>query len=58
MNNFKFEGYKKLELNGFLWETKNPSAVILIIHGFGEHAGRLFRSCRIFKLQKYYGNEL
>ena len=40
MENFKFNGYEQLELNAFLWETEIPSAVLLIVHGFGEHAER------------------
>lgn len=30
-------------LTGYLWDCENPSAVVCIIHGIGEHAGRYER---------------
>ena len=28
------------EINGEIWQAKDPLAVMIIIHGFGEHSGR------------------
>ena len=33
-------GNDKFEIHGVLWEAKEPSAVMIIVHGFGEHSGR------------------
>ena len=30
----------KFEIHGVLWEAKEPLAVMIIVHGFGEHSGR------------------
>lgn len=40
MEEIKFNSYKSLRLYSRLWETDSPKAVLLIIHGFGEHGGR------------------
>ena len=33
-------GNDKFEIHGVLWKAKEPSAVMIIVHGFGEHSGR------------------
>jgi len=40
MEQFKFSGYGGLKLCGRHWKTEHPQAVLLIIHGMGEHSGR------------------
>ena len=40
MEDFKINGYQSLQLHGMHWAVKSPKAVLLLVHGFGEHAGR------------------
>jgi alpha-beta hydrolase superfamily lysophospholipase len=40
MEEFDFTGYKSIRLHGRHWASEKPEAVILIVHGFGEHCGR------------------
>ena len=37
---FHLQTSEGLDLFGQRWETKSPQAVVVIIHGFGEHIGR------------------
>lgn len=37
--NFQFESQGE-SLTGYEWEVENPKAVVYLIHGIGEHAGR------------------
>lgn len=40
MKHFVFEGSDKKELDGYLYENENAKAVVLIVHGMQEYAGR------------------
>ena len=40
MEQFDFYGHQSLKLHGRLWKSDYPQAVLLIVHGFGEHSGR------------------
>ena len=40
MEEFQIKGYRSLQLAGKIWNVKDPKAVLLIVHGLGEHCGR------------------
>lgn len=40
MEEFRIEGYRSLQIAGKIWNIKDPEAVLLIVHGFGEYCGR------------------
>lgn len=40
MDELSFEGNGAIQLCAKYWDTKSPKAILLIVHGFGEHGGR------------------
>jgi len=49
-SNFNFQGYNKADITGYKWNSDQPKAVVLIIHGMSEHAARYdhFASMRLY----------
>ncbi|RKX93537.1 MAG: hypothetical protein DRZ90_12720 [Spirochaetes bacterium] len=40
LEELKISGYESLQLYGRHWSLESPKAVLLIVHGIGEHSGR------------------
>ena len=43
MEEHSFEGFASLKLRGLFWDAAEPTAALLVVHGFGEHGGRYAR---------------
>lgn len=46
MKNIKIKSFDELELNAYLYEAKEPKAIIQIVHGMQEHGKRYDYTCK------------
>lgn len=53
MENIVIKGYNDLSLNCYLFEAKNPKAVVQIVHGMQEHALRYVDFCEFLVYNNY-----
>ena len=53
MKTVKFKSFDGLEINSYLYETKNPKGIIQFINGMQEHGGRYEETCKYFNKQGY-----
>ena len=51
MEEIKYRGYQAAQLFGRIWDTESPKAVLLIVHGIGEHCGRYSGMAEYFQAQ-------